>query len=144
LNPALIAIAIAVAMTVAGAKPPKWIANTTDLIGDASIPLMLLTLGVSLGRLSAENLPRSFGLGAFRLAIGFAAGLGVATLFGLEGAAWGVLIIQASMPAAVFNFLFAHLYDQRPDEVAGVIVASSLLSLVTAPLVVAYVLANAG
>ncbi|MEM8987498.1 MAG: AEC family transporter, partial [Pseudomonadota bacterium] len=47
LNPALIAIAIAVAMTVAGAKPPKWIANTTDLIGDASIPLMLLTLGVS-------------------------------------------------------------------------------------------------
>ena len=41
--------------------PPKWLANTAELIGSMSIPLMLIALGVSLSRLGIVNLKQSFG-----------------------------------------------------------------------------------
>jgi hypothetical protein len=38
------------------------------------------------------------------------------------------------MPAAVFNYLFALRYERSPEEVAGMVVASTLLSFLTLPL----------
>jgi len=40
----------------------------------------------------------------------------------------------------VFNYLYARMYDNRPDEVAGVILVSTLMSAVTIPLVLAAVM----
>jgi len=112
---------------------PEWITRTTELVGGMMIPLMLLSLGVSLARLQVRSLPRATALGALRLGMGLAVGLGLATALGLEGAARGVLIIQSAMPVAVFNYLFASLNQRRPDEVAGTIVTSTALSFATMP-----------
>ena len=60
--------------------------------------------------------------------------------FGLEGAERGVLIIQFSMPVAVFNYLLALKFDRKPGEVAGMVVLSTLLAFVCLPFIVAYVL----
>jgi predicted permease len=46
----------------------------------------------------------------------------------------GVLIIQSAMPAAVLNYLFAARYNNDPQEVAGVVVISTLMSVVALPL----------
>ncbi len=119
---------------------PRWLDNTTNLIGGLSIPLMLLALGSSMADLKVEHIKRSFGLGVWRIAMGFGVGWLVAFWLQLEGAAAGVLILQASMPAAVFAFLFAQLYDQRPAEVAGTIVVSTVISVVTLPLILVFVL----
>jgi predicted permease len=42
------------------------------------------------------------------------------------------------MPVAVFNYLFARMYGADPDEVAGLVLLSTLASYVTLPLVVAF------
>ena len=38
------------------------------------------------------------------------------------------------MPVAVFNFLFAVRYGNQPEEVAGLVVVSTLMSFATLPL----------
>ena len=60
--------------------------------------------------------------------------------FGLGGTMKGVVIIQSAMPVAVFNYLFARMYDAAPEEVAGLVLLSTLLSYVTLPVIVALVL----
>ena len=83
---------------------------------------------------------RSVGLSVLRLGMGFAVGVALAALLGLEGTARGVLIIECPMPVAVFNFLYASIYNNRPSEVAGVIVVSTGISFLTLPALLWYVL----
>jgi len=132
-TPVLYAVAVALPLMLGGVDLPEWITRTTELVGGMMIPLMLLSLGVSLARLQVRSLPRATALGALRLGMGLAVGLGLASALGLEGAARGVLIIQSAMPVAVFNYLFASLNQRRPDEVAGTIVTSTALSFATMP-----------
>jgi predicted permease len=138
--PLLYALPPALVFMFTGAKPPAWLNATTELIGMMTIPLMLITLGVSLAKLAVASLPRSLGLSVLRLLLGFVLGLGVAHLFGLQEAARGVLIVQSSMPVAVFNYLFAQRYRRAPEEVAGLVVISTVLSFLTLPLLLWYVL----
>jgi len=112
---------------------PLWIANTTKLLGDFTIPLMLITLGISLAGLKIGGMKRSVLLALLRLAMGFAVGVTTAHVFGLEGISRGVLIVQSTMPVAVFNYLFAVRNGNSPEEVAGVIVISTAVSFATLP-----------
>ena len=123
---------------------PEWIATSVGLLGDVTIPLMLLALGNTIGGLRAKRLPMALSLGAARLVIGFTVAFGVAELFGLEGISRSVLILQGAMPAAVFNYLFAARYGRDPDDVASIVLTSTLLSAATLPLLVSYALAIAG
>ena len=54
--------------------------------------------------------------------------------FELEGVARGVLILQCAMPSAVLNYIIAARYDRKPDEIAGLVVGSTFVSLATLPL----------
>ena len=49
-----------------------------------------------------------------------------------------VLLISASMPSAVLNFLLAKMYSKKihADNIASVIVISTTLSFITIPIVV--------
>ena len=108
------------------------------------IPLMLLALGNTLGGLRAQRLPFALAFGTARIVLGFAVALGIAELFDLEGIARGVLILQGAMPAAIFSYLFAARYDRNPDDIAGIVLTSTLVSALTLPLLVGYVLHVAG
>ena len=129
---------------LSGHKPPDWVNNTTKLIGGMTIPLLLITLGISLARLQVANIKRSVVLSMLRLGLGFGVGVAIAELFGLQGEAWGVLVLQSSLPVAVFNFLFAKRAGQSPEEVAGVVVVSTTMAFVVLPGLIWFVLRGAG
>ena len=139
-NPMFYAVLVTLTFVFAGLRAPAWLYNTTDLLGGLTIPLMLIALGVSLASFRIASLRRSVALSVMRLGLGFSVGLGLAVLLGLEGAARGVLILQCSMPVAVFSYLFAVRYDRQPAEVAGTVVISTLLSFLSLPLLLWYVL----
>jgi hypothetical protein len=124
----------------AGLHVPEWLRTTIALLGDLMIPLMLLALGHTLGGLRAKNLPLAFGLGSARLILAFAVAVGVSELFRLEGMAQGVLVLQGVMPAAVFSYLFAARYERDADDVAGIVLVSTLLAALLLPLFVSYAL----
>lgn len=131
--PILYAIVMALLLLWQGWQLPPAVQNVTQLIGGMTIPLMLITLGVSLQRLHVRQWKASLLYSLLRVAGGFVAGLLVVWLLGLEGTERGIVLIQASMPVAVFNYLFAERYQRQPEAVAGMVVMSTLLSFVTVP-----------
>jgi malate permease and related proteins len=112
---------------------PDWIMDSLQLAGQMAIPLMLLTLGVAIARLSAGGAGKAMMLSLARLVICGAAAWGAARWAGLEGVAADVLVLQVTMPVAVTSYLMAERYDARPIEVAGLVVASTLVSIVFIP-----------
>jgi hypothetical protein len=138
--PLVYAVAAALVCNTAGIALPRWLANTAGLLGGVAIPMMLLAMGVSLATLQIASFRRSLILSLARLLPGAAIGLGLGWFFALDAAAAGVVAIQCAMPVAVFNYLFAQLYRREPAEVAGMIVLSTLLSFVTTPLLLAFLL----
>ncbi|MDX1561846.1 MAG: AEC family transporter [Gammaproteobacteria bacterium] len=141
-TPVVYGAVIGVALMLGDVTLPEWIGQTVGLLGSLMIPLMLLALGNTLGGLRVRRFPFASLWGLVRLALGFGIAFLVAEAFALEGVARGVLILQGAMPAAMFSYLFAALYNREPDEVAGIVLMSTLLSIVTLPLVVAYLLAG--
>jgi len=139
-NPMFFTVLITLAFLFTGSKPPDWIQNTTKLLGGLTIPMMLIALGVSLGRFKITSLKRSVALSALRLGMGFVIGVATATVLGLEGTARGILIMQSSMPIAVFSYLFAVRYNRQPEEVAGTVVLSTIMSFLLLPALLWYVL----
>ncbi|MFM9845299.1 MAG: AEC family transporter [Dongiaceae bacterium] len=140
--PLLYAVAVAIPVLVLQIPVPAWVANTTSLLGGLVIPLMLITLGVSLSKLRIVSLGRSLTLSLVRLVPGAIIGLAAGWIFELGPMGQGVLAIQCAMPVAVFNYLFAQLYRREPEEVAGAVVLSTLISFVTLPLLLYYILSQ--
>jgi predicted permease len=141
-TPLTLAVLLAGAVIAGGWHVPDWLANTTQLLGGFAVPLMLLSLGMAIGELRIARLRRTAGVALLRLGIGAGVGFGLSWLLGLQGVARGVLVLQSSMPVAVFNYLLAQRYGRSPDEVAGAIVISTLLSFALLPALLAYLLAG--
>ena len=138
--PVVYAVAAALAFLYTETTPPNWLSSTTHLLGGLTIPLMLITLGVSLASLGIKSISRSFSLSALRLISGFAIGWVTAELFDIRDVARGVLILQCTMPVAVFNYLFALQYNNSPGEVAGTVVISTVLSFLSLPFLLTYIM----
>jgi malate permease and related proteins len=119
---------------------PEWLQATAGTLGGLLIPLMLLALGNTIGGLRTSNLRRALGLGAARLGIAFAMAVGVSELLGLTGLAQGVLVLQGAMPAAVFSYLFAARYERDAEDIAGIVLVSTLLGAAFLPFLVSYAL----
>ena len=137
-SPLTWAVIITVGVVASGVTVPTWIARTTTLLGDIAIPLMLLTLGVSLSKMHPESLGRSIILSLVRLGLGVSAGLLLTTLLGVDGLTRKVLVLQASMPVGVLNYLFAQRYARSPEQVASLVLVSTLISIVSIPALLAW------
>src|SRR5690606_23942996 len=123
---------------------PRWLDNTVSLLGSLSIPMMLLTLGVSLGSIRPRQIGRGFALGGLRMLCGAAIGWAVAVMLGLPPLAQAVLVMQAAMPVAVFNYLFAVRAGRSPETVASLVICSTVLSFRLIPLLLAWWLPASG
>ena len=131
--PVVYAIALAMVLIFWGLHLPLFAGRAVQLLGGIAVPLMLMSLGYSLASLRMTSLRTSVVLALVRLLGGFAIGWAVAWLFGLDGVARGVVVIQSAMPAAVLNYLFAARYGNNPQDVAGLVVVSTTLAMVLLP-----------
>ena len=138
--PTLWALMLAVILMSLGVQLPEWTMNTLELLAGFTIPLMLITLGISLQRLKVSTYGKTFLISIFRLAIGFGVSLVIAEALDLEGVMRGVLILQSTLPVAVFNYLFAQKYNTDPETVAGAVVLSTVMSFASMPLLLWFLL----
>ena len=68
------------------------------------------------------------------------AAMGIA--YALMGVMRAVVILQCSMPVAVYNYLFALRWRNEPEEVAGAVVLSTVIAVVTIPLLLGWLTAH--
>lgn len=116
---------------------PKEIYIPLDLIGSITIPMLLLTLGYNLNALHISSLKYALVGSLFRMGIGFLLSwLFFIKMLGLTSIAAKTIVLLSSMPTALVVYPIAEQYDANPDIVASVIVASTLMSIITIPLVI--------
>lgn len=123
-----------------GWQTPQALTHAITLIGQMAIPLMLITLGVAVARLQTGAMLRASLLALLKLAICLPIGWAAARGFGLDQVAAGVLILQLATPVAVTSYLLAEKYGADAEAVAGLVVASTLLSVLALPVILALVI----
>jgi malate permease and related proteins len=139
-EPIIYAVIASLFFIIKGIRPPDILLRTTELLGAFTIPLMLLSLGVTLAHLKILNIKRSLLLSLLRVAMGFLVSLGLSYVFKMSHDARGVFVLQCSMPVAVFNYMLAERYNTSPRENAELLMTSTLLALVTLPLILRFLL----
>ncbi len=139
-TPAIYAAVFGLLLLTTDSTMPLWLGNTVELLAGVAIPLMIIAMGHALGTFTVRRFGISLGMSLLRLVIGFAAGLLLVEILNFEGTMRGVMIIEAAMPVAVFNYLLAARYDRHPDDVAGAIVVSTLISFVSLPFLLNFAL----
>ena len=139
-EPIIYAVIASLFFIINRSRPPDILQRTTELLGAFTIPLMLLSLGVTLAKLRVISIKRSFLLALLRVAMGFVVSLGLSYVFRFDHDARGVFVLQCSMPVAVFNYMLAERYHRSPVENAELLMVSTLLSLVTLPLILRFLL----
>ena len=119
---------------------PVWVTNTIELIGQMAIPLMLITLGVAVARLHPAGFIRPLVLSVVKIAVAIGIAVPVGVWFELAAIPFAVLVLQLSTPVAVTSYLLAEKYKADAEAVAGLVVMSTLISVLTLPVTLAFLL----
>ena len=123
-----------------GWQTPIFLTNALELIGQMAIPIMLITLGVAIARLETNDMGRAVWLSAIKVVVSAGAAWTAARWFGLAPIPSAVLIVQLATPVAVTSYLLAEKYGHEAQPVAGLVVASTLLCVISLPLILAFVI----
>ena len=123
-----------------GWETPRAVTRTLELIGQMAIPLMLITLGVAVARLTPGRIGQAVVLSVAKLGVCVALAWAVGLWFELDKIAFGVLVLQIGTPVAVTSYLLAEKYGADAQAVAGLVVASTLLSVFALPAMLALLL----
>jgi malate permease and related proteins len=113
---------------------PDWAFVAIKMVGDALIPMMLLSLGVRLAQVRWDD----WHLGLIGGLVCPLTGIGVAALLAptlsLDSTQQGLLILFGCLPPAVLNFMVAEQFAQEPAKVASIVLIGNLLSVLFVPL----------
>jgi malate permease and related proteins len=137
--PVVYALIIGVLFMTFGWSMPQPLDRTINLVGAASIPVMLVLLGLQVGRLEWSGKYSALVLAAgMRLVI--APGLAVffSHFFGLDGPARQAGILQAAMPTAVLAVVLSTEFDLEPSFMTTAVFATTFLSPLTITPLLAY------
>ena len=141
-NPPFYAIIVSVFFLYFKIELPIFVENTTFLLMYTTIFLILMSLGIALTRLKVFAFKKALISSIGRVILGPVVGFLLIKYFNLKGFAAGALLIQCSMPSAVLNYLVASIYSPKKivDNIASMIVVSTLMSFISVPIVVFFAL----
>jgi malate permease and related proteins len=123
-----------------GWQTPLWLTNSLTLLGQIAIPMMLITLGVAVARLTPGRLGRAVWLSVMRGGLTVAVAVAIGRFFALDPVAFAVLVVQVSTPVAVTSYMLAEKYGADADAVAGLVIASTLLAVITLPITLGFLI----
>ena len=137
-SPSFYAILITVAFLYFDIAMPMFVLNTVMLLGYAMIVMILMSLGIALTQLKVFSLKSSIISSVGRVIAGPIIGYLIIITFNLSGYAAGALLIQSSMPSAILTYLIASMYSPKKivDSIASTVVVSTLMSIITVPIIV--------
>ena len=139
-TPALIALIPALVFNITDAEVPIFLSRLSGLLGQAMIPVMLITLGVQMGEIPKIKINFNvFAASTVRLIGGPVLALLIVPYFGLEGLERSTGILQAAMPAAVLASIIALEYKLLPEFVTTTVLFSTLYSILTLTVILTFI-----
>ena len=139
-TPGTICAVLALAMTLTGWRPPAIVGEMMDLVGDITIPMSLLVLGSLLAAMPTSSVfssPRLWILAAVRLFLMPAVLALVLGALGTDRLLMSVAVIQMAMPVAVNGSMMCMEFGGDAQTMAKGIFLSTVLCILTIPIVAA-------
>lgn len=138
--PMVLATAFGLLFSFSEQQLPVSISLPIDMLGQISIPLMLFALGVRMTEVDMKN----WRLGLFAGLLCPLSGVIVAIIWQLiwplKQEYFAYLLVFACLPPAVLNYIVSELFQQEPNKVASMVLIGNLVSLITIPSILLYVL----
>ena len=139
-TPALIALIPALVFNITDLEVPIFLSRLSGLLGQAMIPVMLITLGVQMGEIPKIKINFNvFAASTVRLIGGPVLALLIVPYFGLEGLERSTGILQAAMPAAVLASIISLEYKLLPEFVTTTVLFSTLYSILTLTVILTFI-----
>jgi hypothetical protein len=128
-------IALVVALLLKQINLPIFLTKTIDYLGAATIPLIMLTIGLSLEatQIKTFKIPILIAV-IIKLIISPAFALLTTSLFALPQTSLGIIVLEASMPTVMFSLIIGLKYGLDISFLPAVIVVTTLISMLTIPL----------
>lgn len=137
--PAPYAFGLAILLRLLQVEVPNPLLQPVALIGRATVPILLMMLGLQLSQTRVSRRYGQIAVGVFlRLVVGAVVGIALASAMGLQGLARSVAITEAATPTAVSSALMAIEFESDADYVTSVIFCSTLLSAVTLTILLSF------
>ena len=111
-----------------------------DMLGQTSIPLMLFALGVRMNDVDLTNWRLGLLAGILCPLTGLIAALVWQQIWPVKEEYFAYLLVFACLPPAVLNYIVSELFQQEPNKVASMVLIGNLISLITIPGILLYVL----
>ena len=139
-NPMVVSIVVGFLFAALALPIPKPVNAFLELLGSAATPGALFAIGASLAGKSAERLSVASWLTVCKLLLHPAAVAFFAlAVFNIDPYAASVMIAAAALPVAGNVFMIAQTYNVAPARASAAIFLSTVLSILTLPMVIAWV-----
>ena len=133
-NPMVVSTIAGFAFALTHPTLPEWLTVAIKLVGDALIPMMLLSLGVRLTDVRLRDARLGVIGGIVCPVTGLVMAALLAPLLGLDALQTGLLFLFGCLPPAVLNFMVAEQFKCEPAKVASIVLVGNLLSVVFVPI----------
>lgn len=134
-SPLVWSLFLSVGLALTGIRLPALVLTAITPLGQMTGPLILIALGIFFS-LTLANLPLALLTAGIRMGGGFVAGLVLATLLGLEGTTFTVVVLCSAAPIGFNALTYCSLAKLDPDLGASAVSISILAGLVYIPLLI--------
>lgn len=111
-----------------------------DMLGQIAIPLMLFSLGVRMTNVDFSNWRIGLYGAILSPLTGVVVAIPFALLMDLSAEHTAYLILFATLPPAVLNFMVAERYNQESHIVASVVLLANISSVIIIPITLFFIL----
>lgn len=122
---------------------PNIVTTITEMLGRCAIPMAIFMIGATMSKFFTKGILEDalrVALSSIFARIVLLAGLMllVAKFAPINDDLRRLLVVQAAMPAAVYPIVLSRLFGGQPEVAIKVVLATSFVSLITSPLVIAW------
>ncbi|WIE04396.1 AEC family transporter [Vibrio fluvialis] len=142
--PVFIATVVAMLFNLSGTPVWKPLYEATALLGQAAVPVMLLSLGSQMTNMRLAGLRVGLISTAQSLNTGAVAFALIYFFIPLPTMQLQMMVLFTMLPPAVMNYLFAERFHIEPTNVASMVLFGNFLCLFTLPLLLIFALSLEG
>ncbi len=120
--------AIILAFFLKDLKFPDGLERMLELTGNATMPIMLVAIGISISRIKLSSLKLGFTSSSFRLLGGLIFSTLAVLVLSCNDLLSKVIVVQSSLPPAILNFVLCDRFGENPDIAASSILIGTFIS----------------
>ena len=128
-TPVIIAMILGLLINAIDLELPRELVIPLDMLGQAAIPLMLVSLGVRLQHVRWSDLSMAFVGSLLGPVVGILLAWLLANALNMSSDQVKQILIFGALPPAVMNFIFAERYQLEADKVASIVLLSNLIAV---------------